>query len=86
MLSFLIPVVQLFQVVIAAVASGVFLVFAGITLGASLVGLTIVTPLFVIFSPILVPATITTTLLVGGVASATALVVTAFALILWLLK
>nr|AAK83847.1 glycine-rich protein GRP16 [Arabidopsis thaliana] len=86
MLSFLIPVVQFFQVVIAAVASVVFFVFAGITFGASIVGLTIATPLFVIFSPILVPATIATTFLVGGATAAVALGVTAFALILWLFK
>ncbi|CAL9229530.1 unnamed protein product [Arabidopsis halleri] len=86
MFSFLIPVVQLFQVVIAGAASVVFLLFAGITFGASIVGLTIATPLFVIFSPILVPATIATTLLVGGATATVALGVTAFALIFWLFK
>lgn len=86
MLSFLIPIFQFFQVVIAAEASVVLFVFAGITLGASFVGLTIATPVFVIFSPILVPATIATTSLVGGILIVTALGATATALIVWLLK
>ncbi|KAL0648481.1 hypothetical protein Bca4012_046772 [Brassica carinata] len=42
------------------------LAFAGITLGGSAVGLALSTPLFILFSPILVPATIATTLLTTG--------------------
>ncbi|XP_023637435.1 oleosin-B2 isoform X2 [Capsella rubella] len=66
MFSFLNPLSEVFQVVIAAVASIVFLGLAGLTLAASAAALTITSPLFIIFSPILVPATIATAVLISG--------------------
>lgn len=60
---------KMFEIIQAAITGGAalaLLVLAGITLGGSAVGLAVTTPLFVIFSPILVPATIATTLLTTG--------------------
>ncbi|KAL9809638.1 putative oleosin [Arabidopsis thaliana] len=74
MFSFLILLVsEVFQVVIAAVVSIVFLVLAGLTLAGSATALTITTPLFIIFSPILVPATIATAVITTGLTAGGAL-------------
>ncbi|XP_010491370.1 PREDICTED: oleosin GRP-17 [Camelina sativa] len=66
MFSFLIPLLEVCQVVIAAVASIVLLGLAGLTFATSAATLTVTTPLFIIFSPILVPATIATAVLASG--------------------
>nr|AAR15478.1 pollen coat oleosin-glycine rich protein [Olimarabidopsis pumila] len=81
MFSFLIVLLEVFQVVIAALASIVFLVLAGLTLASSTAALTITTPLFIIFSPILVPATIATAVLTTGFMAGGALGAMAVALI-----
>ncbi|KAH0864098.1 hypothetical protein HID58_081309, partial [Brassica napus] len=77
MFSFLIPVWDANKVTIASVASVVFLAFAGLTLAVSAVALVVSAPLFIIFSPILVPATIATTLLATGTAEGTRLALSA---------
>ncbi|CAN8237031.1 unnamed protein product [Cochlearia groenlandica] len=82
MLSFLGPILELFQVVLASLAFVFLSAFSIITLGGSVAGLAVATPLFIIFSPILVPATIATSLC----ASTLAIGMTALALILWLIK
>ncbi|EOA22187.1 hypothetical protein CARUB_v10002758mg [Capsella rubella] len=81
MFSFLIILLEVFQVVIAAVASIVFLGLAGVTLAGSAAALTVTAPLFIIFSPILVPATIATAVLTSGFTAGGALGAMAVALI-----
>ncbi|XP_010452729.1 PREDICTED: oleosin GRP-17-like [Camelina sativa] len=66
MFSFLIPLLEVLKVVIVAVASIVFLGLSGLTFAGSAAALTVTTPLFIIFSPILVPATIATAVLTSG--------------------
>ncbi|KAL1196808.1 Tapetal oleosin GRP-17 [Cardamine amara subsp. amara] len=81
MISLLILFMEVLQLVIAAVASIVFFVFAGVTLAGSAVALTVTTPLFIIFSPILVPATIATAVLATGFTASGTLGAMAVALI-----
>ncbi|KAE8697141.1 Oleosin 16.4 kDa [Hibiscus syriacus] len=52
---------------------GTLLALSGLTLTGTVIGLTVATPLFVIFSPVLVPAAITITLAVIGFLSSGAL-------------
>ncbi|WZZ10997.1 hypothetical protein YC2023_096918 [Brassica napus] len=86
MFSFLIPLWDANKVTIASVASIVFLAFAGLTLAVSAVALVVSAPLFIIFSPILVPATIATTLLATGFTAGATLALTAIGLIIGLIK
>ncbi|XP_052190855.1 oleosin H1-like [Diospyros lotus] len=62
---------------------GSLLGLAGITLVGSLIGLAVVTPLFVIFSPVLVPAAIGVFLAVAGVLTSGALGVTGLSSLAW---
>ncbi|KAI3464128.1 hypothetical protein Pfo_020791, partial [Paulownia fortunei] len=50
---------QVLAVVTLFPVGGILLCLAGLTLTGSLIGLAVATPLFVIFSPILVPAALT---------------------------
>ncbi|VVB13587.1 unnamed protein product [Arabis nemorensis] len=84
--SFIMPLLDLIKVVIASVASVALLGFAGLTLAVSTVGFLVSTPLFIIFSPILVPATVVTTLLATGLTAGSSIGVTALGLIIWLIK
>ncbi|KAJ4908697.1 hypothetical protein Rs2_12355 [Raphanus sativus] len=86
MFSFLLPVLEVIKVVMASVASVVFLGFAGVTLACSAVALAVSTPLFIIFSPILVPATIATTLLASGLGASATLGATGMGLLMRLIK
>ncbi|KAF8118726.1 hypothetical protein N665_0002s0040 [Sinapis alba] len=86
MFSFLFPVLEVIKVVMASVASVVFLGFAGVTLAGSAVALAVSTPLFIVFSPILVPATIATTLLATGLGVGTTFGVTGMGLLMRLIK
>ncbi|CAH8388086.1 unnamed protein product [Eruca vesicaria subsp. sativa] len=86
MFSFLIPVFEVIKVVMASVSSIVFLGLACVTLAGTAVALVVSTPLFIIFSPILVPATIATTLLATGLGAGTTLGVTALGLLMRLIK
>ncbi|XP_010491379.1 PREDICTED: oleosin-B2 [Camelina sativa] len=81
MFSFLIPLLEVFKVVIAAVASIVFLGLSGLTFACSAAALTVTAPLFIIFSPILVPATIATAVLTSGFTAGSILGAMAIALI-----
>ncbi|KAI3765869.1 hypothetical protein L2E82_15915 [Cichorium intybus] len=56
---------------------GVCLLLAGLTLTGTLIGLAVATPVFVIFSPILVPAAITIGLAVAGFLTSGAFGITA---------
>ncbi|KAG2310052.1 hypothetical protein Bca52824_021609 [Brassica carinata] len=84
--AFLIPLLGFIKVVTAPVASVIFIGFAGIILAGSAVALALATPLFIIFSPVLIPATIATTLAFTVVRTGVALVLTAVGLIIWLIK
>ncbi|KAG2334512.1 hypothetical protein Bca52824_005692 [Brassica carinata] len=86
MVSFLLPVLEVIKVVMASVASVVFLGFAGVTLACSAVALAVSTPVFIIFSPILVPATIATTLIATGLGTGTTLGMTGIGLLMRLIK
>ncbi|ESQ40690.1 hypothetical protein EUTSA_v10015089mg [Eutrema salsugineum] len=79
----------MFEIIQAGFTAGAalaLLLFAGITLGGSAVGLAVSTPLFVIFSPILVPATIATTLLATGFTASGSFGATALSIFMWLYK
>ncbi|CAN7037425.1 unnamed protein product [Brassica rapa subsp. trilocularis] len=86
MLSFLISLLDIIKLVIASATFLFFLAFSGLTFAGSAVALVVSTPLFIIFSPILVPATISTTLLASGLAAGTSLGLTAIGLIMRLIK
>ncbi|KAF2539205.1 hypothetical protein F2Q68_00023134 [Brassica cretica] len=66
---FLLPMFEVIKMVVASVASVVYLGFAGVTLSGSAVALAVSTPLFIIFSPILLPAIAATTVLAAGLGS-----------------
>ncbi|KAL1196805.1 Tapetal oleosin GRP-19 [Cardamine amara subsp. amara] len=77
---------EIIQAVFAGGAALALFTFAGITLGGSAVAFAICTPLFIIFSPVLVPATIATTLLATGLTAAGSLGAMAFTIVMWLIK
>ena len=80
---------KMFEIIQAAITGGAalaLLVLAGITLGGSAVGLAVTTPLFVIFSPILVPATIATALLAMGFTASGSIGAMAITIFMWLFK
>ncbi|XAR51901.1 hypothetical protein NMG60_11006694 [Bertholletia excelsa] len=62
---------------------GSLLGLAGITLVGSLIGLAVVTPLFIIFSPVLVPAAIATFLAVAALLTSGALGLTGLSSLSW---
>ncbi|KAI3748957.1 hypothetical protein L6452_12427 [Arctium lappa] len=68
----------------SALAGGSLLVLSGLTLAATVIGLTVVTPLLVIFSPVLVPAMVTVFLLVTGFLTSGGLGVAATMVLSWI--
>ncbi|CAH8312545.1 unnamed protein product [Eruca vesicaria subsp. sativa] len=86
MFSFLSTFLDVIKVVVASVTSVILFAFAGLTLAGSAVAVVVSTPLFLIFSPILVPATIATTLLASGLTAGATLGITAISLIIGLIK
>lgn len=60
---------QVVKAATAVTAGGSLLVLSGLTLAGTVVALALVTPLLVIFSPVLVPAAITVCLLLTGFVS-----------------
>ncbi|XP_068307322.1 oleosin H2-like [Pyrus communis] len=63
---------------------GTLLLLAGLTLAGTIIGLAVTTPLFVIFSPVLVPAVVVVFLSVTGILTSGALGVTALSSFSWL--
>ncbi|CAN6585405.1 unnamed protein product [Malus baccata var. baccata] len=63
---------------------GTLLLLAGLTLAGTIIGLAVTTPLFVIFSPILVPAVVVIFLSVTGILTSGAFGVTALSSFSWL--
>ncbi|XP_068651420.1 oleosin L-like [Aristolochia californica] len=78
-----------YQAVKAATAvtlGGSMLVLSGLTLAGTVVGLTLVTPLLVIFSPVLVPAIIAVCLIGAGFLSSGGFGVAALSVLSWIYK
>ena len=65
---------------------GTLLLLASFSFFASLIGLTIMTPLFILFSPILVPAALTIGLAVAGVLTANACGLTGLMSVSWTVR
>ncbi|KAF8408284.1 hypothetical protein HHK36_007433 [Tetracentron sinense] len=78
--SKIVAVVTLFPV------GAVLLTLAGLTFAGSLLGLAVTTPLFVIFSPVLVPAAITIGLAVTGFVASGAFGLTALSSLSWMVN
>ncbi|KAL6325589.1 hypothetical protein AAG906_023434 [Vitis piasezkii] len=57
---------QILALITLLPTGGTLLLFAGLTFAASMVGLAVATPLFLIFSPVLVPAAVVVGLAVSG--------------------
>ncbi|KAK2663684.1 hypothetical protein Ddye_002258 [Dipteronia dyeriana] len=76
--SQIIAVVTLFPI------GGTLLLLSGLTLAGTLIGLAVATPLFVIFSPVLVPAAIVMALAVAGFLTSGAFGIIALSALSWL--
>ncbi|KAK7343969.1 hypothetical protein VNO77_13125 [Canavalia gladiata] len=75
---------QIVKAATAVTAGGSLLIMAGLILSATIIALTIVTPLFVIFSPVLVPAVITVVLLSMGFLASGGFGVAAITVLAWI--
>ncbi|KAK1281070.1 Oleosin 5 [Acorus gramineus] len=65
---------------------GILLTLSGLTLTATVIGLAIATPLFVIFSPVIIPAAIVIGLAVTGFLASGAFGLTALSSLSWILN
>ncbi|GAY46823.1 oleosin 5 [Citrus sinensis] len=65
---------------------GTFLALAGVTLTGTIIGLCVTTPLFIIFSPVIVPAAIVLALAVTGFLTSGAFGLTALSSLSWVLS
>ncbi|CAL0323237.1 unnamed protein product [Lupinus luteus] len=74
---------QVLAILAGLPVSGILFALAGLTLAGTLIGLTITTPLFILFSPVLVPATIVIGLSVAGFLTSGACGVTALSSFSW---
>ncbi|MED6135493.1 Oleosin 1-like [Stylosanthes scabra] len=70
----------------AVVAGGSLLILAGLLLVGTVIGLTAIAPLFVIFSPVLVPAVIAVALLGLGFLASGSFGVAAITVLTWIYK
>lgn len=77
---------QVLAVVTLFPLGGFLLLLAGLTLTGTLIGLTVATPLFVIFSPVLVPAALTIALAVTGFLTSGAFGITAISSFSWIVN
>ncbi|KAK6933424.1 Oleosin [Dillenia turbinata] len=77
---------QVVKAATAATAGGSLLVLAGLITAATVIGLTIATPLLVIFSPVLVPAAIAVFLLFSGFLAAGGFGVAALTVLSWIYR
>ncbi|CAN0897343.1 Oleosin Cor a 13 [Linum grandiflorum] len=77
---------QAVKALTAAAAGGSFLVLSGLVLVATVIALTIATPLLVIFSPVLVPALITVGLLITGFLTSGGFGVAAVTVLSWIYR
>lgn len=77
---------QIMAVVTLFPLGGLLLLLAGITLTGTLIGLAVATPLFVIFSPVLIPAVLTIGLAVTGFLTSGAFGITALSSLSWIVN
>lgn len=77
---------QVLAVVTLLPVGGTLLFLAGITLVGTLIGLAVATPLFIIFSPVLVPAALTIGLAVTGFLGSGAFGLTGLSSLSWVLS
>ncbi|XP_052187455.1 oleosin L-like [Diospyros lotus] len=77
---------QLVKAATAVTAGGSLLVLSALTLAATVIGLTLVTPLLVIFSPVLVPAAIAVCLLAGGFVASGGFGMAAVGVLAWIYR
>lgn len=77
---------QILAVVAGVPVGGFFLVLSGLTLTGTLIGLALTTPLFVICSPVLVPAALTIALAVAGFLTSGAFGITALSSLSWIIN
>ncbi|XP_031287464.1 oleosin 1-like [Pistacia vera] len=77
---------QVVKAATAVTAGGSLLLLSGLTLAGTVIALTIATPLFVIFSPVLVPAVITVALLTTGFLASGGFGVAAITVLSWIYR
>ncbi|KAF5755239.1 putative oleosin [Helianthus annuus] len=77
---------QVVKTATAATLCGSLMVLSGLTLAATVIGLVVATPLLVIFSPVLVPALITLSLIFGGFLASGGLGATASFVCYWMYR
>ncbi|EOY22772.1 hypothetical protein QUC31_007916 [Theobroma cacao] len=77
---------QMVKAATAATAGGSLLILSGLILAGTVIALTIATPLFVIFSPVLVPALIAAALLVTGFMASGGFGVAAITVLSWIYR
>ena len=77
---------QVLAVITLFPVGGILLVISGLTLAGTLIGLTVATPLFVIFSPILVPAALVLALAITGFLTSGAFGITALSSLSWIVN
>lgn len=77
---------QVLAVIAGLPVGGILLLLAGLTLAGTLAGLTVATPLFILFSPVLVPATVVIGLAVAGILTSGAFGLTALSSFSWILN
>ncbi|XP_042489218.1 oleosin 1-like [Macadamia integrifolia] len=75
---------QMVKAATAVTAGGSLLILSGLTLVATVIGLTVATPVLVIFSPVLVPAVITVCMLMAGFLTSGALGAAAVSVLSWI--
>lgn len=77
---------QILAVVTLFPVGGALLCLAGLTLVGTLIGLAVATPVFLIFSPVLVPAALTIALAVTGFLTSGAFGITALSSLSWMIN
>ncbi|PON92436.1 Oleosin [Trema orientale] len=77
---------QVVKAATAVTAGGSLLVLSGLVLAGTVIALTIATPLFVIFSPVLVPAVITVGLIITGFLASGGFGVAAITVLSWIYR
>lgn len=77
---------QMVKLATAVATGGSLLLLSGLTMAGTVVALTIATPLFVIFSPVIVPAIIAAALIVTGFVAAGTFGVASIAVLTWMYR
>lgn len=77
---------QMVKAATAVTAGGSLLVLSGLTLAGTVIALTLATPLLVIFSPVLVPAAITTFMVATGLLASGGFGMAALSVLTWIYR